>query len=261
MAQKKAELALVADKDKTVTFDFNPEDIAYKVTIQTRSTPNLGSRPRTAGNGSTGPGANALGNTQQPGVQPTPGGTAGSTGGSASGTIALTMKTFFVKPSDAGAPESKSVTARVDSLVAWTQPLQPDKNKDPGIKGRRAQAPMLSFTWGKAFTDFKCFLTALTAKYVRFDPDGTPSAAQVEITLTQVPQPNKGTNPTSGGLAPIGGHILRAGDSLPSVAYQTYGEARFWRALARVNGIDDPFRLRLGTTLRLPTLSELEAGN
>ena len=33
-----------------------------------------------------------------------------------------------------------------------------------------------------------------------------------------------------------------------------------WRPLAAFNGIDDPLRLRLGTTLLLPTADDLMAG-
>jgi nucleoid-associated protein YgaU len=38
-----------------------------------------------------------------------------------------------------------------------------------------------------------------------------------------------------------------------------YGSAQRWRDIAAANGIDDPFRVRPGTTLYLPSQAEVEA--
>jgi hypothetical protein len=51
--------------------------------------------------------------------------------------------------------------------------------------------------------------------------------------------------------------VVVQGDTLPGVAYQEYGDAALWRAVADVNGIDDPARLRPGRRLLLPTADEL----
>ena len=52
-------------------------------------------------------------------------------------------------------------------------------------------------------------------------------------------------------------HRTIAGDTLASVAYAEYGDPTQWRALAAYNGIDDPMRVRTGTTLLLPPRTEL----
>jgi nucleoid-associated protein YgaU len=45
---------------------------------------------------------------------------------------------------------------------------------------------------------------------------------------------------------------VRAGDSLASIAQAHLGDPTRWRAIAEVNGIDDPLRLMPGTTLTVP---------
>jgi nucleoid-associated protein YgaU len=64
-------------------------------------------------------------------------------------------------------------------------------------------------------------------------------------------------NPTSGGYDVRRVHRTVAGDSLASIAFAEYGAPTSWRALAAYNGIDDPMRLPVGTTLLLPTPEEL----
>jgi nucleoid-associated protein YgaU len=50
-----------------------------------------------------------------------------------------------------------------------------------------------------------------------------------------------------------------AGDSLASIAYKEYGDPAMWRPLAAFNGIDDPLRLQLGSSVLLPVVDDLVA--
>ena len=47
---------------------------------------------------------------------------------------------------------------------------------------------------------------------------------------------------------------VKDGDSLPSIAYEAYGDATVWRAIADANGIENPIHLRRGRSLSLPKL-------
>ncbi len=49
-------------------------------------------------------------------------------------------------------------------------------------------------------------------------------------------------------------HQVRDGDSLPSIAYDAYGDPTRWRPIAEANGIDNPLSLRRGSELTIPTL-------
>jgi Contractile injection system tube protein/LysM domain len=120
-------------------------------------------------------------------------------------------------------------------------------------KGNTKRPPTITFNYG-TFT-FVGVAQSLTVQYTLFTPEGEPIRADVKLALMQwVVDPGKGQNPTTQGEAGLGAHVVRDGDSLPSIAYEAYGDATQWRAIAQANGIDDPLRLRSGRMLNVPRL-------
>jgi hypothetical protein len=153
----------------------------------------------------------------------------------------LRMKLLF----DAWASGEDSVTSAVDKLLEWCNPTA------SSVSQARPSPPILAFTWGQtAF--FDAYLQSVEAQYTMFKQDGAPLRATVNVVLVEVPNEPAGQNPTSGSL--VGHRTVRmvAGESLHSIAYREYGRADLWRGLAAENGIDDPLRLRPGTSLRIP---------
>ena len=124
-----------------------------------------------------------------------------------------------------------------------------------------AAPPFITFTWGSE-TTFKSVCTSLTVAYKLFRPNGDPIRADVKMTLKQAETAgtasangaNRAGNPTTRANAGHGVHTVKDGDSLPSIAYDTYGDATVWRAIADVNGIENPMHLRRGSALSLPKL-------
>lgn len=120
--------------------------------------------------------------------------------------------------------------------------------------GAKAAPPFVTFAWGQNVT-FKSVVSSLTVAYKLFQPNGDPIRAEVNMVLTEAEQVEvKAQNPTTRGEAGLGVHTVRDGDSLQSIAYRVYGDATRWRTIAEVNGIDDPLRVRRGTSLMLPRL-------
>ena len=127
--------------------------------------------------------------------------------------------------------------------------------------GPTAAPPTLEFRWGAVET-FKAVCASLTVAYQLFEPNGEPIRADVKLSLKQAETAstrssngtNQGTNPTTRAKAGFGVHTVRDGDSLPSIAYQTYGDATLWRVIAEANDIANPMHLRRGTPLSLPRL-------
>ena len=125
----------------------------------------------------------------------------------------------------------------------------------------RAAPPFITFTWGNE-TTFKAACTSLTVAFKLFRPNGDPIRADVKMTLKQAEAAstassngaNRGTNPTTRANAGHGVHMVKDGDSLPSIAYEAYGDATTWRAIADANGIENPMHLRRGRALSLPRL-------
>jgi len=97
----------------------------------------------------------------------------------------------------------------------------------------------------------------VSAKYTLFTSGGGPIRAVVSVVLEELSGDPSGQNPTSGGLVPRRVHVMAEGDTLPALAYGEYGRPDLWRAVAAANGIDDPFRVRLGTAVMLPAVEEL----
>jgi nucleoid-associated protein YgaU len=81
--------------------------------------------------------------------------------------------------------------------------------------------------------------------------------AFVDLELAQAEDtspPGQAQNPTTRGTAGLRSHIVQDGDSLHSIAYESYGDATRWRPIAESNGIDNPLALRRGSTLTIPRL-------
>ncbi|HEX3707941.1 MAG TPA: hypothetical protein VHV76_15045 [Mycobacteriales bacterium] len=140
-----------------------------------------------------------------------------------------------------------------ETLFEWLRPLvsPPGKNE-----GRRPK--VVHFIWGPI--DYRVALESVAVAYVRFKEDGTPTRAKVDLKLrTQVALPT-GTNPTSGGLVGRQARVLVQGENLQRLSQQTYNTPDAWRAIADINGIDDPLRVPTGALIYLPNADELPVG-
>ena len=147
-----------------------------------------------------------------------------------------------------------SVVARVEQLFSCCVPTDDSLGQE---EGRR---PRWSCCTGATVNSFAAFVTSVQAKYTLFTGEGTPIRATCNVSLEEMPGDPPKQNPTSGGLTLTSVRTVVAGDSLASIAYREYGDPAMWRALAAFNGIDDPLRLRLGTSVLLPAVDELMAG-
>jgi nucleoid-associated protein YgaU len=139
------------------------------------------------------------------------------------------------------------------SVKAITGQLFDAMNAPKSSGKNKARPPKLTFGWGDF--QFQGVAKSLTVQYQLFSADGEPIRADVKLALVQwdVKGP-KGQNPTTRSSGALGTHVVRDGDSLPSIAYRVYGDPTQWRAIATANGIDDPLRLRSGRALSVPSL-------
>ena len=158
----------------------------------------------------------------------------------------LTLELFF----DATETMDGSVVARVEQLFACCVPTTPSRGK------KKSTPPLVVLQWG-AVRSFVAFVSSVQAKYTLFTGEGTPIRATCSISLEEMPGDPRKQNPTSGGLTLTSVRTVVAGDSLASIAYREYGDPAMWRPLAAFNGIDDPLRLRLGSSVLLPVVDDL----
>jgi nucleoid-associated protein YgaU len=114
-----------------------------------------------------------------------------------------------------------------------------------------AKPPTVMFGWGTNIVMEEAYIKSMSITYKRFLL-GQAIRAEVAVNLEEVPLSLPGTNPTSGAVASRRTHTVIEGDSLASIAFAEYNSPNRWRAIAEVNGIDDPMRVPPGTELLLP---------
>jgi nucleoid-associated protein YgaU len=134
------------------------------------------------------------------------------------------------------------------NIATLTSALVPKANDDS-----TSTPPIVVFKWGQWRPLAAAYLSNLEIHVTDWLVDGTPVRADLPtLVLTEAPQTDSGQNPTSGAFGSRRTHTVIAGDSLASISYAVYGRPDYWRAIADVNGIDDPLRLRTGTELLIP---------
>jgi hypothetical protein len=157
-----------------------------------------------------------------------------------------------------GMPMTYKLSLLLDaSLQGPDKSIKDDANKlMAAMYGNHSAPQFIEFSWGSV-TLPKAAPVSITIRYALFRPNGEPVRAFVDLELAQAEDtspPGKAQNPTTRAITGLRSHRVREGDSLPSIAYDAYGDATRWRAIAEANGIDNPLRLRRGSELTIPRL-------
>lgn len=159
----------------------------------------------------------------------------------------LTLEMFL----DASDTHDDSVFKTVEKLFSCCVPTK-ESHHD-----KRPSPPWVIFHWGSV-TSFTGYIHSVTAKYTLFTPDGVPIRGTATVNLEEISKEEEKQNPTSGALSAHRVHTVLTGDTLASIAWREYGDPAMWRAIARVNAIEDPMRLRAGSSLLVPAAEELQ---
>lgn len=115
--------------------------------------------------------------------------------------------------------------------------------------------PVVHFSWGSEH--FQGVVTQLEEKMTLFDLDGHVIRARVTATLKSYESVDAQMrqNPTfSPDRTRI--HVAKAGETLPRIAYEAYGDPSLWRAIAEENNLQRPRFIAAGTTLIVPSIGE-----
>jgi contractile injection system tube protein/LysM domain-containing protein len=160
------------------------------------------------------------------------------------GSASLKLQLFFDTYADA--KDVRKVF--LNQIYQWTR-VDPKLKDKTSKKGR---PPEVRFHWGAVI--FDGVIQSLSQKLSLFLPDGTPVRAVVDLTMTESRDgqffPKQ--NPTSGGPGGDRVWVVRAGDTLPWIAYSEYKDATEWRAIADANGLTQVRALQPGTVLVIP---------
>jgi hypothetical protein len=160
----------------------------------------------------------------------------------------MTLNLFFDTTNS-----GKSVTTTTNKIINLTK-------VDPGLSGfsklkNNGRPPVVTFHWGR-FRSFESVVTSVEVNYVHFSKWGDPLRARVAVTLKQFADDSEfpAQNPTSGTPAPQRSHLVQPGETLDRIAWKHYGDATKWRAIAAANQVRDPFSVRPGTMIDIPTV-------
>jgi nucleoid-associated protein YgaU len=159
----------------------------------------------------------------------------------------LTLEMFL----DASDTHDDSVVKTVEQLFSCVPTGESHDQKKPS-------PPWVIFHWG-SLTSFTGYIHSVTVKYTLFTPDGLPIRGTATVNLEEISKEEQGQNPTSGALSAHRVHTVLTGDTLASIAWREYGDPGMWRAIATVNAIEDPMRLRAGSSLLVPAAEKLQA--
>jgi nucleoid-associated protein YgaU len=116
-----------------------------------------------------------------------------------------------------------------------------------------SRPPSVTLVWGK-ITLFSAVVEKVEITFTMFAPDGTPIRAKADIDFKQddfwddlIPAQNPTSRSDSRKT-----RIVNSRQRLDQIAYEEYGDSRYWRLLAEANQLEDPFRLQDGQLLVIP---------
>ncbi|NET31548.1 MAG: LysM peptidoglycan-binding domain-containing protein [Cyanothece sp. SIO1E1] len=145
----------------------------------------------------------------------------------------------------------KDVTGQVEELLKLTYVMNSETHK-PNF---------LRLLWGNAsFGDqnsFDCILEDLNIDYTLFAPDGKPLRAKLKATFLSYVEPKRRVR-EEGKQSPDVTHVrtVKAGETLPLMAYRIYGDHSYYLQVAKANGLVNFRRLRTNTTLQFPPIDK-----
>lgn len=145
----------------------------------------------------------------------------------------------------AGAIEGGTVNGYIDKLKAVVYKYVGKEHKPNYIK----------ITWGTQI--FIGICDKLTLKYTLFNPDGTPLRASVKMSLREsvdYATKAKEAKKSSPDLTHV--RTVKAGDNLPLMTYQIYGDSSYYLEVARANNLKSVLSIKPGDQLYFPPIKK-----
>jgi hypothetical protein len=125
-----------------------------------------------------------------------------------------------------------------------------------GYNGSSHSPSYLKIGWG-TLTVKRCVLKSLSVAYKLFQADGVPLRAVITAVFLDASD-DQTRVALAGDQSPDLTHarVVRAGDTLPRLCHEIYGDPRLYLAVARANGLNDFRLLRTGERLLFPPLEK-----
>ena len=125
-----------------------------------------------------------------------------------------------------------------------------------GYNGDIHRPNYLKVVWGTLQVK-RCVLKSASIAYKLFKPSGIPLRAVITATFTDCADDQTRVamaQDQSPDLTHV--RLIKAGDTLPQLCQEIYGDPRYYLAVAAANGVDNFRRLKPGTKLFFPVLEK-----
>ncbi len=121
--------------------------------------------------------------------------------------------------------------------------------------GEIHRPPYLKVAWGSLL--FNCVFKGANVKYTLFKPNGEPLRANISTSfIGSIDDTKRAAEERASSPDLVRVHTVAEYDTLPLLAHNYYGDARYYLAVARVNAIDDFRSLTTGQRLLFPPLAK-----
>jgi hypothetical protein len=114
--------------------------------------------------------------------------------------------------------------------------------------------PVIRVSW--ASLQFRCVLARASQRFTRFLEDGRPTRARVTVTFNEFIDEEREAKEVNRQTADFSkAHVVQQGETISDIAFTHYRDPQLWRPIADANALDDPRRLTVGSSLRIPSLT------
>lgn len=114
----------------------------------------------------------------------------------------------------------------------------------------------LKVYWGKGLA-FPCKLETVGIDYLMFNPNGIPIRAELKASFKEFIDPETDAAQTNTN-SPDMSHVktIKAGDNLPNLCYEIYGDSKYYLQIAEINNILNFRNLTPGQKLLFPRMQK-----
>lgn len=140
-------------------------------------------------------------------------------------------------------PKTDSVSKKVEDFMTACAYMD----------GKIHEPRFLKVLWGKI--NFECRLKSVEVKYPRFDDQGNPLRAELDV-LFVADMSNEKRIRLENKKSPDITHnrVVRQGDTLSALSKQVYGDASYYLMVAQANELDHFRRLKPGLEIYFPPI-------
>lgn len=171
------------------------------------------------------------------------------------GTTNSRMDFLRVKPGELALTLFLDGTGANGRPLDVTEKVEEFKNTT-GFHGKVHRTQYLKVLWGKLPVR-RCVLKSASIAYKLFTPDGAPLRAVITANFTENSDDKTREAKAQNSSSDLThARLIKAGDTLPALCFEIYGDPRFYLAVARANGLDNFRRLVPGTRVLFPPLEK-----